>query len=356
MLTRALLVLLRLALLVAIVASTALVIDYSRDSHAFCGRGSGCAVVAASPLSHVAGVALPNIGLGVFAGLFLAVIAATKRAHLTIVAALLALSALGAIGLIAYQLFVLHAVCGWCMAVDVSVIVAAAAALAASRRELPPEPVPLRLGWLLTSVAAVAAPAWWAGAPITRVDLPPPLAELQQKGCTNIVTFTDFQCPYCRKMHAFMHERIARAPTKYCTQRLMVPLQFHPGADPAARAYVCADPARREEMADKLYHAEDKTMTREGMIALAVELGYDKDKFARCYEDKSTTDAIARDTDLYKALDLPGLPSTFVNDVMILGADFRAMEQALGGRDIRWMFASLAAAFALAAAASLKRR
>ncbi len=60
-------VLLRVALVVALVACTALFVDYRlAGDPASCGVQEGCAQVRASAYSHVFGISLPTFGLGAF--------------------------------------------------------------------------------------------------------------------------------------------------------------------------------------------------------------------------------------------------------------------------------------------------
>jgi uncharacterized membrane protein/protein-disulfide isomerase len=369
MATRLLLVVLRVALLVALVASTALFLDYAQGAPAFCGGGGGCAAVRASAFSHVAGVGLPTIGLVAFAILFAAALAVSKRLHAKLLAALLAVAAVCAAGLIATQLFVVHAVCPWCMVVDSSAIVAAVTAWALARREPDAEPWPLRFGWFVAGVVAIVAPWSWGGAPVVTVELPQPLAALQHEGVTDIVMFTDFQCPYCRKLHAEIHARLAAQPEKFKLVRYMAPLPFHKAADPAARAYVCAPEPKREAMADKLYTADFsgmigeeerpaaviQTVVEDAVVALAAGIGIDRDAFVACMASEATKQKVEAEFAFYKSLALPGLPTTFVDDKRIVGADLKAFDQALGGSDLRTMFALLGVVFAGAAAASIFR-
>jgi protein-disulfide isomerase len=106
-------------------------------------------------------------------------------------------------------------------------------------------------------------------------------------------------------------------------------------------------------MADALYTIDTESMTKEGMAALAAKEGLDADAFAKCYDAKETTAAIDADTALYKALAIPGLPTLYVEDVKIVGADVKTFERVVGGLHVGVMFAILAAAFLAAAFASL---
>ena len=142
MTTRLLNVLLRTALLVAVVASAAMFMDYRAASPAFCGVQSGCSAVRDSAYSSVFGVSLPTIGIGTFVGLFAMALWASRKTHLRMLAVQTALAATGALALIGIQLFVVDAVCLWCMAVDISAIVAAGATFVLYRREPDDEPLP----------------------------------------------------------------------------------------------------------------------------------------------------------------------------------------------------------------------
>jgi uncharacterized membrane protein len=341
---RILQLLLRLALLVAIVASTALLVDYSQGGSAFCGSRSGCEQVRASALSHIGPIGLPTIGLGVFLGLFVAVVAATRPAHAKVIAAMLVLSGVFALGLIVTQFVVLRAVCVWCMAVDLGAVVAAVAAVLATRSEPESERSGLKVAWLAAGVVAIAAPLSWAAAPAPAVDLPPELARLQQDGRVDVVMFTDFECPYCRRLHHALHARREQHPGRFHLARMMVPLPFHPGALPAAKAYVCTPAPAREAMAAK---------PDLGVRTIAEGLGLEREAFARCFDAKSTEESIAADVELYKRLELQGLPSTFVEDKLIVGANVEQFDLAVGGTDVRAMFATLAVVFGAVAAASL---
>src|SRR5262245_60299737 len=136
MATRIINVLLRIALIAAIVASAVLFIDYSSAASAsICGAGSSCAQVKASAFSHIGPVKLPLVGMVVFLGLFGVAVWARRRMHLKILTLQTGLVALGAAALIAIQLFVIKATCRWCMIVDVGAIVAFLLALGLLRRE-----------------------------------------------------------------------------------------------------------------------------------------------------------------------------------------------------------------------------
>jgi len=361
MTTRLLNVLLRTALLVAVVASAAMFMDYRAASPAFCGVQSGCSAVRDSAYSSVFGVSLPTIGIGTFVGLFAMALWASRKTHLRMLAVQTALAATGALALIGIQLFVVDAVCLWCMAVDISAIVAAGATFVLYRREPDDEPLPLRLAWAAAGVAAVATPLLWQH-PAPKVDVPPSVRAHYQPGKVNIAMFTDFECPFCRQLHPAIEE-IAHAQSGVHVVRLMMPLKSHPGADPAARAYLCTPDDKRDSMAEQLYQAERSQMTPKGLSLLAQKLEVDVSAFRKCLESEQTREELEAHMAMFSAAALGGLPSTFVDDELVRGADAQALQEAVGraldgdddgGAGVEWMLAFLLTLWAGIAGVSAK--
>jgi uncharacterized membrane protein/protein-disulfide isomerase len=340
--------LLRTALLVALVAATALFVDYSSPSPAFCGVSSGCEAVKYSAFSHIGGVGLPSIGLGVFVGMYAMALWARERRHHQIFAVQMTLVSFGAVALIGIMLFVLDSLCRWCLAADVSAIIAGVAAIALASRVRPgerdPEPTPLRMLWAGLGVAAVAAPMLWRHAPV-EAEVPAGVAALYQPSKVNVVMFTDFECPFCRALHPAFVDLKKKHGDRIHMARVMVPLRGHPGAEPAARGYLCVPPDAREAMADALYNAE--ALESKGVALMAKQLGHD---IGACMQSDETSAKVEADKAMFQNAGLSGLPSTYVERELVRGADepqlIEAVDRGLGGgnrgADVRWLFAFLA--------------
>lgn len=371
MATRILDVSLRIALLVALVASVVLFVDYgSSASPAVCGAGGGCAKVRDSAFSHVGPVSLPTLGLTGFAALFAISLVATERRHRVLLAGLTGVAAVAALGLIGLQIFVVGAICPWCMAVDVGALVAAGLAWVLARRTPATdggganvETVPLRLLWALAGVVVVAVPMLWNyGASAQEVSLPKPLLKYQAEGKVNVIMFTDFQCPHCERLHDAMEAARGGLGDRLHLVRLMNPLSFHPGAKPAALAYLCVSDEQREAAADRLYKADDAELTPKGVLKIAEELGADPKALSACMGDPRTLRQIEHEQELFRMAELEGVPSTFVNAELIRGADVVRLRSALdraqggdgGGSDVTWMFVFIALVVGAVAASSLR--
>ena len=361
--TRILHVVLRTAILVAVVASTALFVDYTAPQASFCGVQSACGAVKQSPYSHIGPVPLPAVGMGVFIGVYALALWASLAKHLKLLSHVLALISLGAVALIGIQAFVLNAFCAWCMAVDISAIAAAGVAALLVNREPLEELTAMRYLWGGVCIAAVAVPLMWQ-VKTPEATIPDGVAAHYVDGKVNVVTFTDFECPHCRSIHPVVHDAAERNKGRLNVVRLMMPLSHHPGAEPAALAYLCTPPAAQEAMASALYEAERGKLTNKGVLLLAKELGLDTRAMAKCVTTPETRAKLDAHMDLFKASQLKGLPSTFVGKQLIAGANKPLLMSAIddgvgsdgesGGMEIQWMFALLAALLAGVVAISFK--
>lgn len=341
---RAAVILKHIALAFAVCASTALVIDYQHVGEpAFCGVESACFQVRLSPYSHVAGIPLPNLALPAFAVLMGGSVFATSALHHRILGAVAGVGAAMAVGLIALQAFAIGAFCKWCMIVDSSAILAGMAAIGlavwvkgderrAAQASVHGRPA---MAWSIAGVLAIALPFLWARYP----EVPPAPAEIAAQltpGKVTIVSYTDFECPFCRKLHPTMDVVRERYKDQIRFIRKMKPLSGHPGAMPAARAWVCAPDAKKDEVAAALYEMEPGDLKKEKLLDLAEKMGLGtRDAFAQCMASKATEAAIDRDSSEFASIRGRGLPYTFVNARVIIGMNadrlVSSVEAELGG-------------------------
>lgn len=356
--------LLRLALLVAMAASAVLIVDYANAGDpAFCGVKSGCFAVRTSGHAYLFGyIPLPTLGLVSFASLFGFVLMARSRIQHAMIALMSGLGAIFALYLLYLQHSVIGAMCPWCVAVDTSAIVAAISATWVWRTSFVDESFarfpggnPLGFVWVFAALVGIVAPFVWGKFPADPV-LPEALRSEQVPDKLTLVSFTDFECPFCRRLSPALHDVLKENEGKIHFVRKMVPLPGHPGAEPAALAYLCMPEAQREEIADKLYKAEPAKMTQDGMLGLALGLGADPVKFAACLVAPATKDKLETDRKLFEELGGRGLPFTFVGKRVVLGAQADVLKAAVvrefGGKQMalpQWaMFALIGVAFAAA--------
>jgi uncharacterized membrane protein len=302
--------------------SVLLLIEYLRPAATFCDDAGGCGIVRASVYARPLGIPTPAFGVLFFAAaLVLALVPRAWGRKLLLYAA--AAGAAGAVGFLALQAFVLHAWCKYCVIADGSAL--ALLALAVPLRDRIPRAL-RPLGWLAvagTAALAFAAPFGVALALHTRqapvvAPLPPVVAAEQKPGVVTIVEFLDFECPYCRRLHAALKPILATYGVKVRVVRKMVPLPSHIHSEEAARAWCCADDVGKgDEMADALMSSED--LTTGGCEKLAASLGMDLAYYRQCLLDKRTAARPRADTEAFRAIGVGKLPTFWIGEERYIG-------------------------------------
>jgi predicted DsbA family dithiol-disulfide isomerase/uncharacterized membrane protein len=313
-------VLARVAALVAILASTALYVQYLEPSSAaFCGLDSGCETVRRSVKSYFFGtpfVSIPLFGLIAYAG----ALAASVWEPRSRVTRLLFIGG-GAVGVVLFgvQAFYVKAFCWLCSVVDVAAIFGACSVILDARSGSVATHDPLRLwAWLCLAGLVVSAPALWIVV-MPAAPLPAGIRALYEPGKINVVEFADFECPFCRKFHFVLKDVIrSYPPGEVHFQRRHVPLPMHENALPAARADVCAEEqGKADVLADRLV---DIDLSPTSIHRTAVEVGVDGAKLDRCLGSSEPDRRIAADTKLLNDAGMEGLPTTYVGEQRLLGA------------------------------------
>ena len=333
----------RLAAVLALAVSAALLVDYVGRTPTFCGVGSGCAAVRSSGYGYVtvfdSNLPLPVLGLLGFA--LLLGVALTRG--LSRWAPLLAVLG-GVIGLALFglQWLKIGQLCSLCVTVDALGVVAAVCGVLQWRGQGDQnQEFGLRWGaWPLLACLALLGPLAW---PQVRPVAPVPagVQKLYLPGKINVVEFADYECPFCRRLHPQLQAVIDSYPGKVHFTRLNLPLKSHEFARVAAQAQVCArEQGKGDEMADRLFSAEDlhPSSNRDLAKALGVELtAYDK-----CISSGAADKIIDAESKILLDDGLQGLPTTYVGAKTILGAQseevfrdaFDRAEQGEGDRGI----------------------
>ena len=135
----------------------------------------------------------------------------------------------------------------------------------------------------------------------------PPAAPL------TIVEFSDFECPFCRKLQPVLRRVLKRWPKKVRLVYKHFPLDRHRYAFSASKAAVCADKQGRFwEFHDALYR-ENQDLSPQGVVAVAKSLGMDLEQFRECLQDEATRLAVQSDRALARRAGVTGTPTLFIN-------------------------------------------
>jgi protein-disulfide isomerase len=151
-----------------------------------------------------------------------------------------------------------------------------------------------------------------------------------KKASVKLEMFTDFQCPFCEKLHDTLLELVRRHPGKIHLQHRDYPLDtacnaavsrpFHTMACEAAIVARCAAAQGRFwEMAALLYKA-GRGLDDAKLAELGKQLKLNERKLKVCLKSPRTRAAVVADIALARSRSVSGTPATLVNGQMVGGA------------------------------------
>ena len=135
-----------------------------------------------------------------------------------------------------------------------------------------------------------------------------------------IVVFSDFECPYCKKVS----ETIAQLRDEFGGQIRSVykdfPLPSHPNAFKAAEAGNCAhDQGQFWEMHDRMFSSQG-ALDVESLKEYAANVGLEITAFSRCLDEGWHKVAVNRDMTFGMRHGVSSTPTLFINGRMVIGA------------------------------------
>jgi uncharacterized membrane protein/protein-disulfide isomerase len=312
----------RLASLLALAVSAALLTTYLHPASSLCAFDGDCDEVLLSRFGTLLGVPLPVFGVLAFAAIFgLSLSPVLRRGRL--LWGLAMATGVGGLVLIAVQVFVLHRVCPLCLIVDTCAMVIAYCTfgLRADASVVPGRR--MRTVWTAAAVAALgggavlgAAGSWLpSGQP---QPVPPEVSAHWVDGEVTIVEIVDFQCPHCRHMHEVLQQFLRNSGEKIHLVRIMAPMPKHTQARDAARAYLCAQAqGGSDELADQFFEADD--LSPQGCERLALSHGLAKAAYRTCLADPATDAQLDANLAWVQTACPEGLPCLWVQDRKLAG-------------------------------------
>jgi protein-disulfide isomerase len=138
-----------------------------------------------------------------------------------------------------------------------------------------------------------------------------------EKAAVTLTVFSDFQCPYCSRLVAFIDEVQAKNPNTVRVVFKQFPLRMHNFALPAALASLAArEQGKFWPMHDKLF-ANFNQLSEEKIRALAKEVGLDLARFDRDRNSQKLRDEVLRDQGLGQQVGVQGTPAVFINGKLL---------------------------------------
>ena len=147
-----------------------------------------------------------------------------------------------------------------------------------------------------------------------------------------VIEFSDFQCPYCSRGAATVEQLLAQYPGKIKFVFMNFPLNFHPWAEPAAIAGLCAGGQKADAFwtLHDAYFEHQAELTVDNVLAKSKEYlagtGIDMAVWSTCAEDKSSesyraaAEALRADLALGQQMGVSGTPGFFINGQFLNGA------------------------------------
>jgi protein-disulfide isomerase len=135
-----------------------------------------------------------------------------------------------------------------------------------------------------------------------------------------IIEFSDFQCPFCRRVMPVLKQLTAKYPTEVKLVWKDFPLPSHADAIPAAEAAQCArDQGKFWEYHDKLFENQD-AMTAANLKQWAGEVGMDAAKFNACFDNATHRERVQGDIDEGNRSGVSSTPTIFINGRLLVGS------------------------------------
>lgn len=136
-----------------------------------------------------------------------------------------------------------------------------------------------------------------------------------------IVSFSDFQCPFCSRFHETMKQVMAAYPNDVRWVFKSFPLeQIHPFAKKAAEAAECAnEQGKFWDYADKIFENQ-RSLSNDYFSTLAKQMNLDSSKFDKCLADGKYASKVANDAKLGAQSGVRGTPASFINGQLVSGA------------------------------------
>jgi RNA polymerase sigma factor (sigma-70 family) len=157
-----------------------------------------------------------------------------------------------------------------------------------------------------------------AGGPVAADAKAPSLGD--PKSRLTITVFTDFQCPFCWMFAARIESLAQLYPGQLRIELRNFPLPMHEQAELAAEAALAAnEQGKFWAMHDELF-ANQNTLDREHLRAMAQKVGLDVARFDQALDDGHERARVQSDLELGKRVGVRGVPATVIGDELVPGA------------------------------------
>lgn len=135
-----------------------------------------------------------------------------------------------------------------------------------------------------------------------------------------IVEFSDFQCPFCSRVHPTLERLMSTYPERVRLVFKHNPLPMHPDAPLAHRASIAAaEQGQFWEMHDMIF-SNPRDLSRGTLMSYARELNLDVARFTSDIDSSKVSAQLDRDMAESERLGINGTPMFFINGKVVSGA------------------------------------
>ena len=128
-----------------------------------------------------------------------------------------------------------------------------------------------------------------------------------------VTVFSDYQCPFCKRLDAQVRGLISALPGKVRVVFKQFPLAFHKQADRAARAALAAHKQNKFGAMHDLLYEDARNLTPESFLPLARKARLKTRRFEKDMKGDTVRDMLALDMQEGRKAGVRGTPSLFIN-------------------------------------------
>lgn len=131
-----------------------------------------------------------------------------------------------------------------------------------------------------------------------------------------LVEYSDLECPFCQQFHTTAQQAVDEYDGRVAWVYRHYPLGFHPNAEPAAQASECVAELRGNaafwDYTTALFDNQSTSLTRDGLIQNATQLGIRESDFVECIDSNRYADKVQQHLTEGSSAGVAGTPHTFV--------------------------------------------
>jgi len=155
---------------------------------------------------------------------------------------------------------------------------------------------------------------------IYEVDLAGAVSQGPENAPVTIVEFTDFQCPFCKRVQPTLQQVLKDYPDKVRWVTKNLPLAFHADARGAARAALAANRQGKYWEFRELIFNNPRALGEDNLVAHARTLGLDIDRFRSDMNSSEIDQMISKDMKEAQEVGASGTPTFLINGRKLVGA------------------------------------